>query len=172
MNGEAKEIAIYQFFNSEIAKTVYVLESVTGNNFLINVLPEYKKHKLYNGKHYIIFEKNRKAELQKPYTDTFNLGVEEKGTAKCKKGSHKRLTGTFFPSQKYPNRCYGTTNSIGRSDALLFEFTENRQKLTIYVFENAISIAEKLFWDWIDGKLCLTREEDRIPVTKENPPTE
>lgn len=168
MNGEAKQIAIYQFFNSEIAKTVYVLESVTGNNFLVNVLPEYKKHKLYTGKHYIIFEKNRKAEQQKPYTDVFSLGIEKIGTAKCKKGSHKRLTGTYFPFEKFPNRCFGTTNSIGRSDALLFEFTENRQKLTIYVFENAINIADDLFKKWIDGKLCLTLEENRKPVTKEN----
>ena len=75
------------------------------------------------------------------------------------------LTG-IRPSELYPNKLYGDNKKIGLHDALLFEFSDDREKLYVYVFEDMADNSQSLWEKWTAEKLCMTVET--IPAEKEN----
>lgn len=150
-----KLISKYEFAIN--TKSTYLFVSCTGADIL--PLPVYVIGK-NKGKRYIKFEENKfdPPEIRAKYPHVFNLHKE---LSKRGKMSSKRLTGVKF-LLAYPNKTVGDTHSIGRNDAILFEFSENRQTLTLYIFENGRECKETLFEKWTVGNLCLT--VDAVPV--------
>lgn len=160
-----KLLAKYTFTKSKATR--YLFQSCTGEDFL--PLPVYKAGK-DKGKRYIKFERQKLPPRpnHRNFDYVFSLGKAEADTAKHKRGSSLRLTGVNFKTD-CPNRTFGDDKNIGRNDAILFEFSEDRQELTLYVFEGLADIVETLFERWAAGRLCLAA--DPLPLQKESPPT-
>ena len=159
-----KLVSKYEFAIN--TKSTYLFVSCTGADIL--PLPVYVKNgHPHKGKRYIKFEANKfdPAETRAKYPYVFSLG---KKINKQGKPVSERLTGVNFPLA-YPNKSVGDTHSIGRNDAILFDFSENRQTLTLYIFENLADSKNALFERWTAGSLSLT--VDAVPVQKESPLT-
>lgn len=132
-----KVIARYDFERSPTATTRYILKNIEGRK-IKNLLPEYKDGRGA----YIEFEKNVKSGY---YQYGFYIGLVD--------GKHKRLTGCNF-SSKHPERTFGDDYNIGRKDSLLFEFTNERNNLSMWLVSGNQS--RKLFAEWNNGGLDLT----------------
>ena len=110
---------IYHFRKSETNKQKYLLESCTGAGLI--PLPIEKK----SGRSYIEFMENLKPSKRgasRSFSHGFYLGYVN--------GKHKRLTGVNLPLSK-KCVCAGDTLSLGRNDALIFDF--HNTELTMYV---------------------------------------
>lgn len=151
-----KPLAEYTF--TKKSSSVYLFKSCTGADFL--PLPVYVRGANKGGR-YIKFERRRKKPRpnHRNYEYAFSLGKNERGSSIC-------LTGVNF-STAYPNKTFGDDKNIGRNDAILFEFSEDGQELTLYVFDGQADNAGTLFERWTAGKLCLTA--DPLPLKKESP---
>lgn len=151
--------ARYYFTQNPEARTRYVLQDCTGADVL--PLPVYKKGDK-QGKRYVQFEKRREFRPgRRRFEYAFSLEKDKRGSSKC-------LTGVNF-SVEYSGRTFGDDKNIGRADGLLIEFSENREDLTIWVFDGQADTAETLFDRWTAGGLCMA--VDPLPLEKGNPPT-
>ena len=142
-----KASAYYRFTRK--VSSAYLLEEVRGLDVL--PLPEYVR-KPFTGRRYIKFELNKydRSDIQIRFPWVFNLGRKPNG-------SSIRLTGVNFP-QENPFKTFGDNRNVGRSDAILIEFSPDREKLEMWLFEKQAGKSEELFRRWIDGSLCLTME--------------
>ena len=92
------------------------------------------------------------------FTHSFSLG---------KIGKSERLfTGVNFDTLT-PCKTFGDSRNMGRNDAVLFEFSKDMEKLTIYFFFEQGNRANEIFDLWTAGKICMT--VDTIPTVKEKP---
>lgn len=112
-------VARYDFVRKENAVTRYLLERHEGEE-IPNFLAENK-----SGEKFIEFLRNTQG--SRFYEYGFYCGIVG--------GKHKRLTGVNF-TKKSKNRTYGDDRNIGRSDALLFEFSEDMSNLSVWFIPN------------------------------------
>ena len=139
-----KPIARYDFEKKEGTQTRYILKSHIGAD-----IPDFPATYKAGGQ-YIEFDKSRTPPRKghRYFTHGFYLGMRD--------GKHQKLTGVNF-TQEYPTKTYGDDKNIGLNNGLLFEFTDNGQKLTVYFFSEQAENAETLFEKWTAGELCLSR---------------
>ena len=148
-----KPISKYEFKMNSASRYAFV--SCVGADFL--PLPVWKKGE-NKGKRYIQFEHQTipPRPNHRYFEWVFSLDKKENG-------SSRRLTGVNF-SLTYPNKTFGDNKNIGGSDAILFEFSENRENLTMWIFKNQADNSETLFNKWTAGQLCMS--VDIIPITQ------
>ncbi len=136
---------------------VYLLDNSFGESMKTDLFPaKWKKQAQINGlgietNLHIKYAKQSIPKLKEKYPMAFYV--------------NGYLTG-INPSECYPNKLYGDNKRIGLNDALLFEFSDDREKLTVYWFKDLADSAEILYNKWTKGTLCMTVE--MIPINKKN----
>lgn len=152
-----KPNARYDFLHNGTS-TRYVLQNHCGES--VKDFPATWKVGKNKGKQYIVFRPTvtppRKG--HRYFTHSFSLG---------KIGKSERLfTGVNFDTLT-PCKTFGDSRNMGRNDAVLFEFSKDMEKLTIYFFFEQGNRAKEIFDLWTAGKICMT--VDAIPTVKEKP---
>ena len=61
----------------------------------------------------------------------------------------------------FPYKTFG----VFMNDALLIQFSNDWEKMTIYYFKDKGKMAHSLFKEWTSGKLEMTLEEDDLAIT-------
>ncbi|GBR76095.1 hypothetical protein NO2_0703 [Candidatus Termititenax persephonae] len=148
--------SIYKFIRN--GKTAYILNDCRGEN-ISNLLGEYKRNK-YAGQQYLYFD-NRLT--QKQGGRYFAKSLFSTNQALCAEhmakfgyhGAGKRkpkanITGlNFLPENPY--KSFGDFKDY----AVLAEFSEDMERLTLYFFRDQKNTAETLFQKWLAGELVL-----------------
>jgi hypothetical protein len=70
------------------------------------------------------------------------------------------ITGLKF-SLEFPHKTYG----VYKNDALLIQFSEDWNKMTIWVFEGKGEMSYSLFQEWVTEDLTITVETDDLPLS-------
>jgi len=73
---------------------------------------------------------------------------------------HERLCTGLKSILEFPNQAYGAY----KGDAFLVQFSEDKNKITIWVFKGKGEIAYSLFQEWVYGNLTITVETDDLPL--------
>jgi len=92
--------------------------------------------------------------------------LQKKREAKPEKETYLALITGFNLTPEFPNRAYGDgcIYGDGGNDALLIEFRENMDELTIWLFEGQKMYAKALFEKWTSGELVLSVRDNVLPV--------
>ncbi|MDR2941209.1 MAG: hypothetical protein LBV17_01265 [Treponema sp.] len=142
--------AILKFEKFPDKKTRYVLFEHTGNyvhNFPSVYIDDKHPHK---GEKYIILTEywgKQSCPITCVFTHMFSF-------AKNRFEKNKECIGlNFFPD--FPCKTYG----VFMDDALLIQFSDDWNKITIYYFKDERSMAYTLFKEWISGKLEMALEK-------------
>ena len=160
-----KPNAKYEFLHNGTS-TRYVLQNHCGE--FIKDFPATWKVGTNKGKQYIVFRPTvtpPKAGHRR-FTHSFSLGTETIIINGKKKTKDKVFTGVNFDTLT-PYKTFGDSKNMGRNDAVLFEFSKDMEKLTIYFFFEQGNRANEIFDLWTAGKICMT--VDAIPTVKEKP---
>lgn len=138
-------------------KIIYISRKHTGNdvnNFLSTWIAG---NHPYKGKRYIIFTGywgNQTYPVTPAYTHKLSFGQNKLEKDKGYIGLN------FLPG--FPCKTFG----VFRNDALLTQFSDDWEKMTIYYFKDKGKIAHSLFKEWTSGKLEMTLEENGLTIPK------
>jgi len=73
---------------------------------------------------------------------------------------HERLISGLKFIPEFPNQAYG----VYKDEALLIQLSEDKNKMTIWVFKGKGETSYSLFKEWVYGALTLTVETDDLPL--------
>lgn len=140
-----KFYAKYKFKQSPLSDNSYVLESQEGavkGLFLMRYADTPKNYECgINGKEYIYFGVPRNPSIAKFFAHVFE-GL-----------NHKPITSTEGINEM--NRTFGDAKQLGLSDLILFQFSEDRKSLDMWVVRGMGSSRaqkQKCFRNWCDGE--------------------
>ena|SRR5574344_613449 len=170
-----KPNAVYYFRHIDETSTRYVLENHTGEE--IKDFPATWVRGPNKGGQYIVYRETVDEKVRMEYPFSFSLGTQKVFDKNGKPVTNKqgkqvtkdKMFSGVVPTELYPNMLYGDDRNIGLNDAVLFHFTNNKNRLAVYFFNGQAETAKTKWEQWTAGKTTLAVET--ITVTpKENPP--
>lgn len=138
--------SLYRFGRSPTASTRYLLAEHRGAD--VSGFPAVYVRGVNRGTAYVGF---RETVNSRPGHRRFTHTIEGAGG--------RTFTGLNFSTEN-PRKAYGDYGN----DALLVEFSENRETLTVLFFRGMKESARSLFQSWTAGRLAETAAADALPL--------
>lgn len=148
-------ITVYSFTLRPDTKYSYILENVKGIDVYKDIMNVYKKK--YTGKRYITFSPCKEGSplRKKGFYLSCKISTEEFGITESKGYSPERKR--YYSDDRFPSNKNG-------GNALLFEFSTDETKLTIYIYKKSSAKRDLLDRAWTDENLNTIL--DALPLLK------
>ncbi|GMO27580.1 MAG: hypothetical protein Ta2B_08260 [Termitinemataceae bacterium] len=166
MTTNLKAYSMYHFRQDTKAHTVYLQQDHRGGdiqNFPAVYTAKPRKAAAAKGDKYIVYRPTVNIHPKHPELDNA-LSIKKEVDGKQKVAM---FTGLHFGTTT-PDKAWGdTANDLMKgNDAVLVQFTDNRQVITIYLFKDMKDAVLDLFNKWVNGEICLTVENDIVPLNE------